>query len=571
MHKLIHGWIARLPLDFRVLYRQFLLRVIDLEALSIEADVERFLGQFAGVLIMMSLISALGAFFSTIAPPTTPEGWLAMAWHMEQSAVSTMMLVVGLLAVVSWDSTFPDRRDVMVLSPLPVAPRTILLAKVSASGALVCLAIAALNCASGFAWPLILGTHFAALPGFARFCAAWWLTVIAASAFLYCSVLTVQGFSALLLQRRIFLRLSAILQLAAFGLFLGVYFIEPSFLSPAEITAASSSWWLTCLPTFWFFALFNQVSGTLPAAFAWLAWRGWIGLGVAVSGATASLLLCYLQTMKKTVEEPDLAPGARAWGWTPRVGSALQTSIVLFSFRSLTRSRQHRVVLAFYFSVVFAIGISLLRGEMSAPAFLPITPQFIIPTILMMTFSVIGMRNVFPLPVSLTANWVLRTTQLSPPEKYIAATRRTQLLFAVLPVWIVSACLSLYYRPWYQTAEHLLVLGLLGFAFAELSLIGFYKVPFTCSYLPGKSNFQLSFWAFVFVLLILGVSFAPFEQSVLGEPVHYAELIAVLCAAAFGLWAFNHHRAKAAMLYFEEIPDELITSLRLVSAPQPKQ
>jgi len=115
MPKLIQSLIARLPLDFRVLYRQFMLRVIDLEALSIQADVERFLGQFAGVLIMISLISAFGAFFSTIAPPTTPEGWLALAWHTEQFSVTTMMLVVGLLTVVSWDSTFPDRRDVVVL------------------------------------------------------------------------------------------------------------------------------------------------------------------------------------------------------------------------------------------------------------------------------------------------------------------------------------------------------------------------------------------------------------------------------------------------------------------------
>ena len=32
-----------------------------------------------------------------------------------------MMLTVGLIAVICWDSIFPDRRDVMVLSPLPRA------------------------------------------------------------------------------------------------------------------------------------------------------------------------------------------------------------------------------------------------------------------------------------------------------------------------------------------------------------------------------------------------------------------------------------------------------------------
>jgi hypothetical protein len=114
------------PLQFRILYRQFLLRVIDLEALSVQADIPRFLGQFASVLILISLSSALGLLMSHDAMTATPESALTFAWRGEQALISGMMLVAGLLAVVSWDSTFPDRRDVMVLSPLPIAPRTIL-------------------------------------------------------------------------------------------------------------------------------------------------------------------------------------------------------------------------------------------------------------------------------------------------------------------------------------------------------------------------------------------------------------------------------------------------------------
>jgi hypothetical protein len=61
MHKLIARLVSRLPLDLRELCHHFLLRVIDLEALSLEADVPRYLGQFAGVLIMISCLRAMGA------------------------------------------------------------------------------------------------------------------------------------------------------------------------------------------------------------------------------------------------------------------------------------------------------------------------------------------------------------------------------------------------------------------------------------------------------------------------------------------------------------------------------
>ena len=137
----------------------------------------------------------------------------------------------------------------------------------------------------------------------------------------------------------------------------------------------------------------------------------------------------------------------------------------------------------------------------------------------------------------------------------------------MLPVWLVAACLSLSSRPWHQVVEHLAVLALLGWIFAEISLVGFYKVPFTCSYLPGKTNIQFAFWGFVVVLIVLAVSFAPLEMDALGSPFRYASLCVGLIVLALGLWAFNRHRAKSAVLYFEELPDQLITTLGLSSPP----
>src|ERR1039458_4562110 len=96
MRESMRKLISRLPLSFRILYRQFLLRVIDLEALSIEADIPRFLGQFASVLIFCSLVGALGLLMSDDTLRATPEASLSFAWRAEQALISGMMLVVGL-------------------------------------------------------------------------------------------------------------------------------------------------------------------------------------------------------------------------------------------------------------------------------------------------------------------------------------------------------------------------------------------------------------------------------------------------------------------------------------------
>jgi len=521
-----------------------------------------FLGQFAGVLIMLSLVHSVVTYVGYVYITEAHER-MAFLLHIQHYLIATTMLVVGLATVISWDATFPDRRDVMVLSSLPIAPRTILLAKMAASIGVLGLAVFTLNVASGLMLPLILGAQPGPVLGQFQSIPAWWFALIAASAFLYGSVLTVQGFTALLLPRRIFLRLSAFLQLAAFGVFLGVYFVQPSLTTPAALAAPGNQWILASSPSYWFWAMFNQMNGTLPAQLFWVAHRAWIWLGLAVSGAVLSMMLCYLRTMKKTVEEPDLVPGAGSFSWVPRVGNSLQNAVAQFSIRSLTRCRQHRVAYAFYLAFVFALAFSLLRTETAATAPIPLSLVLLAPTFLMMLFAVMGLRNVFSLPISLTANWVLRTTQVRPPEKYVAATRATLLLFAVAPAWLLSAALSLRFRPVIQVAGHLVVLALVGCILAEVCLIGFYKVPFTCSFLPGRANVQLTFWGSVMVMFTVFIPCMQFEQSALHEANKFGFLVCILVGCALALFAYNDHRGKSAVIHFEEIPDEVITTLKL--------
>ena len=123
------------PSQWRVLYRQFLFRVFDLEMLSAKADgdAHKLLGQFAGLLIFISVSVALGALLMDPDAPGSPnQVRLIFSMIAEHFFIATTMLVVGVFAILSWDATFPDKRDVMVLAPLPIRPRTMFLAKVAA-------------------------------------------------------------------------------------------------------------------------------------------------------------------------------------------------------------------------------------------------------------------------------------------------------------------------------------------------------------------------------------------------------------------------------------------------------
>lgn len=548
-------WVSegfrRVSVHFHVLWRQFLLRIVDLEALSIEADVERYIGQFAGVLLMWSLLQAVGSLF--FPPP------LRDAWRLEQAHILDTMLVVGLLAVLTWDGQFPDRRDALILAPLPVRPRTILLAKLAATAAPVAMAVVLLNCASSPLYALV----FARTSSWLRFFLSYWFALSAASLFLFTALLAVQGLGATLLPRRLYMRLSGMLQLAAYGTVLGAFFLLPTLPTHAALVAAENHWLVGLTPSYWFFALFNQLNGSLPADLAWLAWRAWLGLGISLAGAMLSLLVCYSHTMRKIVEEPELVPGARGPHWSLRLGGRLQTAVTQFCWRTLSRSRQHRVLLAFYLSIAFAVWLAALHRALVAPGLRPFNYEFPLTSSVVMVFVVMGFRNIFSLPISLTANWVLRTTQLRRSARYIAAARRTLLLFAVAPVWLVSAAMGFTYRPLAPVAGHLLLLLLLGVLLADISLIGFAKLPFTCSYLPGNTNFQFTFWRSFGGLLLLAGFVVPAEVVALRSPAQFTELAVAMAALSLVLWSFNRWQATKAELYFEEKPEEVVLRLGL--------
>ncbi len=559
MRRILRRMTEKLPREFRVLYKQFLLRVVDLEALSVHADVPRFLGQFAGVLILINVFQTIGfLFFQAGRPDLQGSPMIAVILRHAQGLVSMMMLVVGLIAVVSWDAIFPDRRDAMVLGPLPVRAGMILAAKVAACAAVVGLALVSLASGMGLVLPLVTGSW--------RVFAGYWIAMGASCVFVYGAVLALQGLMALALPRKMFLRISAGLQLAAFAWFVASYFLEPGLAGVDWLEAAAARGGLNGWPSYWFLAMELQIAGHMPSEMRGLVMRAWVGLAVVVVAAGVSLALCYLRTMKKTVEEPDLVPGRRGWHWLPRLGGEVETAVVRFTARGLGRSRHHRVIYAFYWAVIFAIAVSTLRSEWAGGWRLPVAQDFMMPTFAMMCLAVVGLRSTFALPVSLHANWVLRVTQLEPSQLYIAGARRALLLLSAGPAWGLAALMGLGFRPWGYVAEHLVVLAVVGWILVEVCMMGVSKIPFACSYLPGKTNLQYLFWGFAVVFLVVAMSLANLEVRVLGDPVKFAAMLGILVVMGAGLWAVNRQRARSAVLYYEELEPEVITTLGLAGA-----
>ena len=123
-------------------------------------------------------------------------------------------------------------------------------------------------------------------------------------------------------------------------------------------------------------------------------------------------------------------------------------------------------------------------------------------SIMMIVLAAVGTRVAFALPLDLRANWIFRVIGVRGGLESLAASRRALLLLSVAPVWLATAVVCLGLWPGRQNAAHLVVLGLLGMILADICLLGFRKIPFTCSYLPGKSRVHMVFLGALGVLLV---------------------------------------------------------------------
>ena len=410
------------------------------------------------------------------------------------------------------------------------------------------------------------------VPGRVRFASlvrsytAYWVSAVAAGTFIFCCVLSLQGL-AQLLPRQAFLRVSSLLQMIFFVALVTVYVLQPGFSDIDELVQNEAV--LRWLPSYWFFGMLQSMIGPIPRDLNFLWQRAWIGLGIAIAGAAGAYLICYLRTLGKIAEQPDILPSRRGANLLPPFGSSFETALGHFAVRTLLRSRQHRVILSFYLGIALGLSLFISKApvlhQSSAPAdiWYQINVPVLVSSVLMMCAAVMGTRVVFAMPLEVRANWIFRVLPLPDVRACLASSRRA--LYALTaPVWAALAALLFWLWPWRAALEHLVLLTLLGLIVGELRLYGFHKIPFTCSSHPGKAHWHMAFLAFG-VLMFLTVQGAGIEEDALRRPLVYAALAAGLISAAI-LARFRTQastRTELAALEFDDPPEPVIQPLGL--------
>ena len=558
---------------FRVLYRAGLSHLVNFDVLGGSGKGQNLAIRLVSILAGLSFALAFMLLPRYLTATLRPAELARLAWNDEEFLISTTIAVAALFAVLAWNSVFPDKRDSFVLGLLPVRVRTFLLAKLAAILTALAIGVAAINAFTGTIFPFVVAGGLR--QGF-HFLAASWLALFAAGSFAFFSALTLQGIASQLLPWRMFLRLSTLLQFAVLFAALGLFFLTPPFDSLMQATAAHAQNLATFIPSFWFTGLFHVLRGDRTSLFVPLAARASLSLVVVIPLAMVLYALAYVRNTRRVVEAPDVPPGNHRRPLTRILDSvatifnlsSLDRAILLFTARTIARSRPHRLLLAALSGAGLAVSLAfsrsflegMLNDRWNEPNALTMDASA-----LMLFFAIVGMRAMFVLPIALPDNWIFQITVIRRPALYFAAVRKTLLVLAGVPVWLVSGIVYFAIWPVVPALEHIAVLFLAGVLLLDLSLHQFSKIPFACSHLPPEPAQRMKACLYCALFVAFSSTVMEIELWAMSKPTRFAVFLSMLFAAA--VWARRRTaefaRSARNSIQFEDLPAADLLTLDL--------
>jgi len=528
---------------FRLLLKLFQNRFFENDTVAPGGGFQTSIHQVLGFLITLGLCVAYLAmpqFLALGLEKVTPQTeWLLRMLRLFFTAYSFGL--AGFTALFYWDVLFPDRRDFLILAPFPIRLRELIGAKFLALVSFLMLLAAAMNLAPDL---LALAAIFVPKMRGAgiRLAATQLFATGSASVFAFLLVIALQGILMNVTSPRIFRRISPWLQMAGMSLMVATILGFPVYSALLKRAVERRQAWLYLFPPVWFSGLYELLPGGSDHVLQSLGRLSLAASALALLTVLLTWGLGFRRHFRRTLEAEDALHRPRAWR-IPHglVRSPLEHAIFGFIGRTLARSERHQFFLATYLSAGLCVaaffGIAVRDGMIALSPGGSRAVAFVIGF-----FLISGFRAAFQFPADLNANWIFRMREARWTELSRRATRKLVLVFGLFPALLLALPLESAVWHWPVVLEHAAVQLVAAALLVEAMFWTFDKVPFTCSYFPGRTSMAL-----LFVLYVYGTTGYSFNMGDLESAIERRWLVAILffSAAAVAL-AYAWRRAPRA-------------------------
>jgi len=557
---------------FRVLLKHFFDRFFDNELVSRQGDMSQGLAKIAGVL------AAPGLYCFWLTPKYVVLSFQSAAAQEAASLsdkifmLTLSIVVMGLLTVLEWDALFPDRRDFTILIPLPIRLEMVFGAKIVSLCGFVILFFVAVNAISTFVYPFVAmrapvtpATIFGHM-GVHAIC------IFAGTSFVFFFFVALQGLLMNFLSFRAFRRASSYVQLFSVFVLLLMILILMDFSS--LLHSANYRDLLYYFPPMWFLGLYESFMGK-PEPLPGLSIIAIRAVWIVVGASFLAYALSYKRHVKRSLESEeifDVVP-SRLSTWMCSlvdryaVRHPLEQACFYFTGKTMFRSRKHWLYLSAYVGVGFGLVLQGVMGALSrqgTPALdRPAASLLSVPLVLSF-FLLSGMRFVFTLPAELRANWVFQLSDADGRKECLAGVRKAMFAFGITPLLLSLFPVYVFLWGWSGAIFHSFYDAVLSLLLIEVLLFRFHKIPFTCSYLPGKANITGLWFVYGIGFATYAYSMATLEARILqdGWRMALGYLLGSLAVMLVYLYR-NRALSEGFSLVFEEQPEPAVRTLNL--------
>jgi len=558
---------------FKILIRHFFSRFFDKDSLSPDAD-ER--ANVVQIVAMLALPGAILSLFMLVDHPLIRSEVTRM-WLRSGDRyvfVCYSMVVMGFVMTFKWDSLFPDRRDYLILTPLPISLGEFFAAKAIALGAFLSSFIVAINFFSCGLVPYVYLVRDnrldVILPSFFAHSAA----VLGGSTFMALFFAALQGVLLNVMTPSAFRRISPWIQMISMTTLVAVLLIAPGLSMNIRVLVESDTRVLDYIPMFWFLGVYEVLNpeGTLiPASYIWAA-TAVKAMFVVAMVFVLTYLMSYRRHSKRILEGVESKVFTQSWpqrvtAWVlnhTTLRHPFQRASFYFIGRIFGRSTKHRLFIAMYSGIGLAVmASSLFVVRRNTNFVLSISNDGLIDGPLILSFFIVsGLRATFNIPYELNSNWIFQIASGWDAAEYLKATRKWVFLRGILPVYAVLTPIQLFFlephEAIFQLAFGLAVAALL----TEFFFFRFNKVPFTCSYLPAKSHLAFLAGAYLYGFTIYTFTMGSLARWVWNSSIRVSVFFVLITAILAGI-ALYRRRDSALEIVYEDEGDVLVQQLNL--------
>ena len=179
-------------------------------------------------------------------------------------------------------------------------------------------------------------------------------------------------------------------------------------------------------------------------------------------------------------------------------------------------------------------------------------------------FSVTGLRGAFNLPAEFRANWIFQMCESEDRIRHFKAARKWIVAMGLLPLFALLAPFEIYCRGPRLAFIHITFALALSLVLLEVLLVWFRKIPFTCSYFPGKTSMAVMALLYLAGFVFYAGTMAGLESQWIDSPVQLLAFYVAMAAALCGLALLERREfgINDALIYEDE-PEPIVRQLEL--------